>query len=78
MTAPEGYLPATSRDALGRKQYRWGPAWRSARDIDAFRDPLASGETLPARPVRVDDDLRRPGMPREKVLALAVRLLDVT
>jgi DNA topoisomerase-1 len=75
---PDGYLQATGRDARGRKQYRYHPAWRTAREDAKFHDLLAFGEALPAIRERVEADLRRPGMPREKVLALVVRLLDVT
>ncbi|HEY5628774.1 MAG TPA: hypothetical protein VIR16_04615, partial [Candidatus Limnocylindrales bacterium] len=75
---PDGYLQATGRDAAGRKQYRYHPAWRSAREDAKFRDLIAFGEALPAIRERVEADLRRPGMPREKVLGLVVRLLDVT
>lgn len=75
---PEGYLQATGRDAAGRKQYRYHPDWRAAREDAKFQDLVAFGEALPAIRDRVAADLRKPGMPREKVLALVVRLLDVT
>lgn len=76
--SPDGYLQATGRDARGRKQYRYHPAWRSERETAKFHDLLAFGESLPAIRERVEADLRKPGMPREKVLALVVRLLDLT
>ncbi len=73
-----GYLQATGRDARGRKQYRYHPKWRSAREEAKFRDLLVFGEALPAIREHVERDLRLPGLPRERVLALVVRLLDVT
>lgn len=75
---PNGYLQATGRDARGRKQYRYHPAWRAGREDAKFVHLLEFGEALPAIRARVEHDLRRPGMPREKVLALVVRLLDLT
>ena len=74
----DGYLQATGRDARGRKQYRYHREWRSAREDAKFRDLLVFGQALPDIRARVEADLRRPGMPFEKVLALVVRLLDVT
>lgn len=76
--SPDGYLQATGRDARGRKQYRYHPAWRAAREGAKFRELVAFGEALPAIRERVAADLRKRGMPREKVLALVVRLLDLT
>jgi DNA topoisomerase-1 len=75
---PLGHIQATGRDARGRKQYRYHPRWRSARDHDKFGRLAAFGERLPSIRRRVARDLRRPGLPREKVLAAVVRLLDST
>jgi DNA topoisomerase I len=73
---PEGHLQATGRDARGRKQYRYHPRWRTVRDAAKFDRLLAFGEALPYIRQRTEADLRRPGMPREKVLAAVVRLLQ--
>ncbi|SDV47648.1 DNA topoisomerase IB [Chitinasiproducens palmae] len=75
---PRGHLQATGRDARGRKQYRYHARWREARDENKFERMLAFGGVLPRLRARVARDLRRRGMPREKVLATVVRLLDTT
>ncbi|KAA0071884.1 DNA topoisomerase IB [Rhodanobacter sp. T12-5] len=75
---PRGHLQATGRDARGRKQYRYHAHWRQLRDHGKFDRVLAFGDVLPALRRRVRRDLARPGLPREKVLALLVRLLDDT
>lgn len=75
---PDGHILATGRDAKGRKQYRYHPRWREVRDGDKFDNLAAFGRMLPDLRQMIDADLRRPGMPREKVLALVVRLLDKT
>ena len=73
-----GHLLATGRDARGRKQFRYHPRWREVRDATKFARMVAFGERLPALRKRVDADLARPGLPRERVLAIAVRLLELT
>ena len=75
---PRGHLQATGRDARQRKQYRYHAQWRALRDHGKFDRVLAFGAALPALRRRVRRDLARPGLPREKVLALIVRLLDDT
>lgn len=75
---PKGHIQATGRDARGRKQYRYHPVWRSVRDQDKFARMAAFGRALPAIRRRVEADLRRKGLPREKVLAAVVRLLELT
>ncbi len=75
---PLGHLQATGRDARGRKQYRYHPRWRELRDHGKFGRLLAFGVALPRLRRRVRSDLARSGLPREKVLALLVRLLDET
>ncbi|MFN3598084.1 MAG: DNA topoisomerase IB, partial [Rubricoccaceae bacterium] len=75
---PNGHLQATGRDARGRKQYRYHPAWHALRNASKFDRMVAFGEALPGLRARVEDDLARRGLPREKVLALAVALLDQT
>lgn len=73
-----GHLQATGRDARGRKQYRYHADWRSLRDGHKFDRMIAFGEALTRLRRRVSRDLALPGLPREKVLALVVALLDVT
>jgi DNA topoisomerase-1 len=73
---PRGHIQATGRDERGRKQYRYHPAWRAARDETKFSHLVAFGQALPALRQRVACDLARPGLPRDKVVATIVRLLD--
>lgn len=73
-----GHLQATGRDARGRKQYRYHPKWREVRDEVKYERMIRFGKTLPALRERVAYDLSRPGLPREKVLAAVVRMLDLT
>jgi DNA topoisomerase-1 len=75
---PRGHLQATGRDARGRKQYRYHLRWREVRDAVKYDRLLAFAEALPKIRERTDRDLERPGMPREKVLASVVRLLEET
>ncbi len=75
---PLGHIQATGRDAKGRKQYRYHPRWREVRDESKFERMVAFGEALPKIRARVAEDLKRRGMPREKVLATVVRLLETT
>jgi DNA topoisomerase-1 len=78
--APDGraHLQATGRDARGRKQYRYHPKWRAYRDETKYERMLEFAAALPAIRRRVAKDLRAPGLPREKVLAVVVALLDRT
>jgi DNA topoisomerase-1 len=73
-----GHILATGRDARGRKQYRYHPTWREVRDADKYDKLAAFGRTLPEVRRSVDADLGRRGLPREKILALVVKLLDET
>ena len=73
-----GHLQATGRDARGRKQYRYHPRWREVRDAAKFERLLDFAKALPRIRLRTDRDLRRPGMPRERALAIVVRLLEAT
>ena len=75
---PDGHLQATGRDARGRKQYRYHPQWRAVRDEVKYGRLIAFAEWLPRIRARTTADLRRPGLPREKVLAAVVRLLERT
>jgi DNA topoisomerase-1 len=77
-TDPRGHVQATGRDAKGRKQYRYHPRWRSVRDETKYERMLAFGAALPAIRAQLDNDLSRPGLPREKVLATVVSLLEAT
>jgi DNA topoisomerase I len=73
-----GHIQATARDAKGRKQYRYHPRWRAVRDANKFDRLLAFGEALPAIRERTDHDLALRGIPKEKVLATVVQLLEST
>jgi DNA topoisomerase-1 len=75
---PNGYLQATGRDARGRKVYRYHAGYRRRRDDAKFARLIAFARALPAIRTRVDKDLARPGLSREKVLAAVVRLLELT
>jgi DNA topoisomerase-1 len=75
---PRGHLQATGRDARGRKQYRYHAHWRQVRDGAKFDRMVAFGEALPKLRRRLKADLALPGLPREKVLAVIVGLLDAT
>jgi DNA topoisomerase-1 len=74
----DGHLQATGLDARGRKQYRYHRRWREARDETKYGRMLAFAGALPAIRRQVTRDLARPGLPREKVLAALVRLLETT
>ncbi len=75
---PRGHLQATGRDARGRKQYRYHPRWRATRDETKFEHIIAFAQALPGIRARVEADLTQPGLPRTKVLAAVVRLLERT
>jgi DNA topoisomerase I len=75
---PNGHLQATGRDARGRKQYRYHPDWREVRDETKFNRMIAFGEALPTIRERVERDLSLSGLPRAKVVAAVVRLLETT
>jgi DNA topoisomerase-1 len=75
---PNGHIQATGRDARGRKQYRYHARWREVRDENKYDRMIEVGEALPGIRERVDNDLGRSGLPREKVLAAVVRLLELT
>lgn len=75
---PNGHIQATGRDAQGRKQHRYHARWRQARDESKFGRMIEFAGALAAIRERADADLARPGLPREKVLAAVVRLLEMT
>ena len=76
--SPNGHIQATGRDARGRKQYRYHAKWREVRDETKYGRMLAFSEALPGIRKRVERDLGRAGLPREKVIATVVRLLEST
>jgi DNA topoisomerase-1 len=73
-----GHLQATGRDARARKQYRYHPRWREVRDQTKYERMLAFASVLPKVRKRVEHDLSLHGLPRDKVLATIVRLLETT
>ncbi|MCR6719470.1 MAG: hypothetical protein NVV59_04075 [Chitinophagaceae bacterium] len=75
---PAGHIQATGRDQRGRKQYRYHPAWTACRDETKFSSLADFARTLPKLRERVDADLRRCGLSRERVIASVVHLLDRT
>jgi DNA topoisomerase I len=75
---PRGHLQATGRDARGRKQYRYHANWSSARNDRKHSRMSSFGENLARMRAAVNRDLALSGLPREKVLALVVKLLDTT
>ncbi|HEX6089785.1 MAG TPA: hypothetical protein VFZ13_06460 [Gemmatimonadales bacterium] len=74
----KGHIQATGRDARGRKQYRYHADWRAVRDETKFERMLAFSGALPGIRRTIEADLGLPGMPRRKVLATVVRLLEST
>jgi DNA topoisomerase-1 len=75
---PLGHLQATGRDARGRKQYRYHQRWRELRDEVKYGRLVAFAEMLPRIRERTASDLKHSGLPREKVLAAVVQLLEKT
>ena len=73
-----GHIQAVGRDARGRKQYRYHADWRAARDESKYGRLVAFGRALPKLRRRIEADLKLAGLPREKVLAAVVRLLEIT
>ena len=73
-----GHLQATGRDAKGRKQSRYHPDWRAARDETKYEHLLEFAQALPQIRKRIDEDLSLPGLSRQKILATLVRLLEST
>jgi DNA topoisomerase-1 len=74
----DGHLQATGRDAKGRKQHRYHPRWREFRDATKYHRLIAFAAVLPHIREQVQRDLSLHGLPRPKVLATVVRLLEVT
>lgn len=75
---PNGHLQATGRDARGRKQSRYHPKWREVRDGTKYERMLKFAEALPRIRERVNADLKLPGLPRNKVLATIVSVMELT
>ena len=75
---PSGHLQATGRDARGRKQYRYHPKWRQVRDETKYHRMIGFAQALPAIRRKTAEHMRRQGLPREKVLATVVQLLEKT
>lgn len=76
--SPNAHLQATGRDAKGRKQYRYHARWAEIRDQTKYDHIIEFAKCLPAIRARVDQDLSKPGLPKEKVLAALVKLLETT
>jgi DNA topoisomerase-1 len=76
--SPRGHLQVSGIDSKGRRQYIYHTAYREKRDFNKFNHVIAFGSALPRIRRAVSRDLARPGLPKRKVLALAVRLLDRT
>lgn len=75
---PRGHIQATGRDAKGRKQYRYHARWSDHRSANKFGRLIAFSHALPKIRDQVERDLKRQGLPREKVIATVVRLLETT
>ncbi|GEP10406.1 DNA topoisomerase IB [Methylobacterium gnaphalii] len=73
-----GHIQATGRDAKGRKQYRYHPDFREAREVTKFERIMEFADALPGIRARIDADMGKRGLPREKVLATVVHLLENT
>lgn len=75
---PMGHMQATGRDARGRKQYRYHPRWREIRDSNKYERILSFGAALPKLRMHLEKNLALRGMPRERVMALVIQLLEST
>jgi DNA topoisomerase-1 len=76
--SPRGHIQAVGKDARGRTQYRYHPRWRQVRDESKYGRMIDFGKALPAVRRTVNRHLRLPGLPRERVLATVVKLLETT
>ncbi|MBO9523726.1 MAG: DNA topoisomerase IB [Nocardioidaceae bacterium] len=74
---PRGHLQAVGTDDAGRRQYLYHPAWREQRDLEKFERVQELARRLPGMRRRLRRQLRTPDDPRERVLAAAVRLIDL-
>jgi DNA topoisomerase-1 len=75
---PDGHIQAVGRDQKGRKQYRYHERWRQVRDSHKYDRVIAFGRALPKLRKRIDADLSRRGLPREKVLAAVIKVMEMT
>jgi DNA topoisomerase I len=75
---PSGHIQATGRDQRGRKQYRYHARWSAERGAGKYDRLIAFGRALPRLRSKVDEDLARRGLPREKVLAAVIRVMEAT
>jgi DNA topoisomerase IB len=75
---PEGHLQAAGDDAAGRRQYLYHPAWRERQDVRKFRRIEEFARSLPGMRSTIEAHLDLDGLPKERVMAVAVRLLDRT
>jgi DNA topoisomerase I len=75
---PNGHLQATGLDAKGRKQYRYHARWNAARSETKFYRMIAFGEKLPLLRKRLHDDLKLTGLPQQKVIAVALSVMEQT
>jgi DNA topoisomerase-1 len=75
---PDGHLQATGRDARGRKQYRYHPAFRDIRESTKYERMPGFAAVLPAIRAAVRRHMALPGLPRDKIVATVVHLLDTT
>ena len=73
-----GHLQATGRDARGRKQYRYHPQFREARESNKYEHMMEFARALPAIRAKLAEHMALRGLPREKVLATVVHLLETT
>ena len=76
--SPRGHIQATGRDARRRKQYRYHARWREARDTHKYDRLIDFGRALPRLRARVEKDLALRGLPRDKVLAAVIRVMEIT
>jgi DNA topoisomerase-1 len=74
--SPNGHIQATGRDARARKQYGYHERWREVRDENKYDRMISFGKALPKIGRQVQEDLALPGLPRNKVLATIVQLLQ--
>ena len=74
----DGHIQATGRDVRGRKQYRYHPRFREVREETKYAHMMQFAEALPGIRAKVDADMAKQGLAREKVLATLVRLLEIT
>lgn len=76
--SPNGHIQATGRDEKGRKQYRYHERWREVRDENKYTRMIEFGHALPTIRERVEQDMGKHNLSKEKVLATVVRLLETT